>query len=79
MRRLRPSARRHFGQTIPTVAFVSFLAALLLTMDFLRDLAGKPAAEALTYVTMPRTNRIWCAPIGRHPACPFDHEILKTG
>lgn len=60
---------------IPTVAFVSFLAALLQTTDFLRDLAGRPAAEALTYVTVPRADRIWRAPIGRHPACPVGHEI----
>jgi hypothetical protein len=59
--------------------FVSFLAALLQTTNFLRDLAGKPAAEALTYVTVPRADRIWRAPIGRHPACPVGHEIRKAG
>ena len=59
---------------IPTVAFVSFLAALLQTTDFLRDLAGKLTAEALTFVTAPRADKIWRSPIAQHPACPVGHK-----
>ena len=60
---------------IPTVAVVSFLAALLQTVDFLRDLAGSPAAQNLTYVTAPRPARIWRAPGAEHRACPVDHAL----
>jgi hypothetical protein len=63
---------------IPTVAFVSFLAALLQTADFLRDLAGLPATEALTYVTVPRADKVWRSPIAVHRACPLGHNNRKT-
>ena len=55
---------------IPTVAFVSFLAGLLQTTDFLRELAGERGYEQLTYVTAPHADKAWRAPVARHPACP---------
>jgi hypothetical protein len=62
---------------IPTVAFVSFLAALLQATDFLRDVAGDPAAETLTYVTALRADRMWRAPVAKHPACPVGHASSR--
>jgi hypothetical protein len=55
---------------IPTVAFVSFLAALLQATDFLREVACARAVETLAYVTALRPDRIWRTPITEHPACP---------
>ena len=64
---------------IPTVAFVSFLAALLQATDLLRDLAGAPAAETLTYVTALRADRVWRAPVAERPNCPVGHGLRVAG
>ena len=64
---------------IPTVALVSFLAALLQATDLLRDLAGTPAAETLTYITALRADQVWRAPVAEHPNCPVGHGLRLTG
>jgi hypothetical protein len=64
---------------IPTAACISFMAALLQTTDFLRDLAGASGAEQLTYLTVPRADKVWRAPVAFHTSCPVGHGAKKTG
>lgn len=58
---------------IPTVAFVSFMAALLQITFFLRAIAGDAIEERQVYVTLPRPEVVWRSVITQHPACPVGH------
>ena len=64
---------------IPTVANETNKTTQQQTTDLLRDLGGAPAAETLTYVTTPRADRVWRAPIRNHPQCPVGHALCKAG
>jgi hypothetical protein len=63
---------------IPTVAFVSFMAALLQTTYFLRELTGDSMSEQLAYVTLPRAEKIWRSPVARRPGCPVCHAAVAA-
>jgi hypothetical protein len=57
---------------IPTVAFVSFWAGLLLAGYFAQSLAGRHEAGAQqTYLTPLRPEMPWRTPIGRRLDCPL--------
>jgi hypothetical protein len=64
---------------IPTVAFVSFMAALLQTTDFLRDLTGEGEGARISYLTLPRANKLWRTPLAMHGLCPVGHEHKRVG
>lgn len=56
----------------PTVAFVSFLAGLLLAADFLRDVAGADVglASRYQYLTPLQPDGAWRGPVAPTTACP---------
>lgn len=58
---------------IPTVAFVSFMAALFLTTYFLLSLNGRPATAEHVYLTLPRPETLWRSRVAHHPDCPLGH------
>lgn len=57
---------------IPTVAFVSFWAGLLLAAYFARKAAGDhlPRSAQHTFLTGMRPDKTWRAPVAVHPRCP---------
>lgn len=57
---------------LPTAAFVSFFAGLMLACYFLRMRAGEraPLSEQYTYLTPFRPEGIWRSPVARRDACP---------
>lgn len=59
---------------IPTVAFVSFWAGLLLASYFARERMGQCAVrdEQGIYLTSYRPDKPWRAPVARHPRCPVE-------
>jgi hypothetical protein len=58
---------------IPTVAFVSFFAGLMLTCYFLRMLSGErvPKDEQHTYFSPLRAERLWRTPVAMRMDCPI--------
>lgn len=65
---------------IPTVAFVSFWAGVLLATYFLRSLSGAvimPRSQQ-TYLTALRPELPWRSPVVRRDDCPVGHERLST-
>jgi hypothetical protein len=58
---------------IPTVAFVSFWAGLLLASYFAQETIGRPVSirEQQTYLTPLRLEGLWRSGIARHPHCPL--------
>lgn len=59
------------GET-PTIAFVSFLAGLLMAADLLRDVAGWEAslASRYRYLTPLQIQGAWEGPVAPTPRCP---------
>jgi hypothetical protein len=57
---------------IPTVAFVSFWAGLILATQFVRHAAGEiiPLNEQQIFLTPLRPEGIWRSPVAVRPACP---------
>lgn len=57
---------------IPTVAFVSFWAGLMLAVYFVREIAKSPASasEQQTYLTPFRPESWWRSPVAIHARCP---------
>jgi hypothetical protein len=62
---------------IPTVAFVSFWAGLLLATYFLRQVSGRPAeaAEQQIYMTPFRAENAIVSVVPKRPGCPSCHII----
>jgi hypothetical protein len=58
----------------PTIAFVSFLAGLLVAADFLRNVAGTDVglASRQQYLTSLQPRGAWAGPVAPTPACPAD-------
>lgn len=61
---------------IPTVAFVSFWAGLLLTVYFLCELGGMSDVhrERQSFLTPFRPEALWRSPVAQHPACPVHYR-----
>jgi hypothetical protein len=71
---------------IPTIAFVSFWAGLLLASYFVRHLSGEKIlhSEQQTYLTAPRPERIWRCPVPTRKRCPTcaslgEQPLARTG
>jgi hypothetical protein len=62
---------------IPTVAFVSFMAALFQTTYFLLSLGGGIPMAQQTYLTLPRPETLWRSGIAQHPDCPLEHPTKE--
>lgn len=64
---------------IPTVAFVSFLAGLLLSSYFMQALVGRQSHwPQQTYLTPLRPELPWRTPVKRRPSCPLCMEWVKS-
>ncbi len=64
------------NRPIPTVAFVSFWAGLLLATYFLREACGKlsPVSQQSTYLTPLRPELPWRTPVAVSERCPVGHK-----
>jgi hypothetical protein len=66
---------------IPTVAFVSFFAGLMLAALFVRHVAGEiipDSRQHTTYFPLRGGREVWRDPVPLHPACPVGHPKLAT-
>ena len=68
---LHPHHEEQVGHT-PTIAFVSFLAGLIMASDFLRDLAGAEysVVSRQRYLTAFQTEGEWATPVVPYLNCP---------
>jgi hypothetical protein len=57
---------------IPTIAFVSFFAGLMLSCYFIRTVAGErvPPNEQYSYMSPLRPEHIWRSPVAVRADCP---------
>lgn len=76
---LHPQAAAPTG-AIPTVAFVSFWAGLLLVVRWLRDLQGSPEQSAQTFFSPLRPEGWAYSGLGvtPNPSCPVDCEASRS-
>jgi hypothetical protein len=65
------------GGPLPTVAFVSFMAALLQTTYFLQSLNGGIQVAQQAYLTLPRPETLWRSGVAQHPDCPIGHPNTR--
>ncbi|MBI1210708.1 MAG: hypothetical protein GC190_04550 [Alphaproteobacteria bacterium] len=65
---------------IPTVAFVSFWAGLMLATYFVRELVGVPASgqEQQTFLTPFRLERVWRSSVPHHRNCPLGPHVRRV-
>jgi len=63
---------------IPTVAFASFWAGLLLAIYFVRTAGGEslPVERQCTYLTSLRPELPWCSPVATRRDCPVEAHLV---